>query len=207
LEKIGATKSCRTYKKNQIIYLEGEKPQGLYCLYSGKVKVTKTNREGKEQIIRIAIAGDNIGYHSLVANSGFSDSAIVIEDAHICYIPKNDFLDLLFTNFNVCNDLLKKISTDFIEAEDIIKHMSFKPVRERMAEALLLLKKTYDHTGNTQLQVSISRGDLANLVGTAKETATRLLTEFKESNIIEMDGRDIIIIDWDRLNKISELYD
>jgi CRP/FNR family transcriptional regulator, polysaccharide utilization system transcription regulator len=205
-DKIIANKSSRFYKKNQILYLEGEKPQGVFCISSGKVKIAKTNREGKEQIIRIAIEGDNLGYSSVITEKNYLDSAIVIDDAQICFIPKHDFLDLVYINQSVCKDLLKRLSVDLLEAEEVIKNMAFKPVRERIADAFLLLKKTYNHTDNTELLICISRGDLANLVGTAKETATRLLTEFKEDNIIVMEGRDIRIIDWNKLNKISQLY-
>lgn len=207
IQHIASGKTCRSYKKNQILYLEGEKPQGLFCLASGKVKITKTNREGKEQIIRIATAGDNIGYHPLISDETYPDSAIVIEDAQICCIPKGDFMNLVFMNPSVCKDLLVKLSVDFTEAEELIKNMAFKPVRERLANVFLLLKKTYNHTDNTEMQISISRGDLANLVGTAKETAARLLTEFKEDNIIVVEGRDIKVRDWEKLNKISRLYE
>lgn len=201
------SKSCRTYKKNQILYLEGEKPQGVFCIASGRVKVTKSNKEGREQIVRIAKPGDNLGYHALVSEENFSDSSIMFEDAQVCFIPQDVFNKIIINNTSVMKDVLRRLASDFIEAEDLIKHKAFKPVRERMADALLMLKKSYNHTGNKELQVSISRGDLASMAGTVKETATRLLTEFKEDNIISMEGRSIKIRDWEKLNSISSLYD
>jgi CRP-like cAMP-binding protein len=206
LEIIHSEKSFRKYKKNEILYLKGEKPQGLHCIYSGKVKTILKNREGKEQIIKIATPGMNIGYQPLVSNSHYSDSCIIMEDAIVCFIPKNIFLKICAENSKLNTELLKLLSFDLVEAEEVIKRMAFKPVRERMADALLLLKKTYNHQGSGSLQIAISRGDLASLVGTAKETTTRLLAEFRDEKIISLEGREVRIIEWEKLRQMSELY-
>lgn len=202
-----SSKSCRVYKKNQIVYLEGEKPQGIYCISSGKIKLTKGNKEGREQIVRILKAGDNLGYHAVLTGKNYLDSSIVIEEAKICFVPKVDFLNILVKNTSLSSDILVRLANDFNEAEELIKHMAFKSVRERMAEAFLTLKKIYDHTDSSELNITISRGDLASLVGTAKETTARLLAEFRDDKIITIEGRDICIKDWDKLNRISHLYD
>jgi CRP-like cAMP-binding protein len=198
------SKSCRTYKKDQNLYLEGEKPQGLFCISRGKVKVIKTNRDGKEQIISIVGRGANLGYHAIILNENYGDSAIIIEEADICFIPKNNFLELIYNNQNLNIHLMHLIASDFVEIEQRLKQMSFKSVRERLADAFFILKKVYNHNDNSELQLAISRRDLANIVGTAKETTARLLTEFKDDNIINMVGRDINVMDWVKLKKISQ---
>jgi CRP-like cAMP-binding protein len=201
------SKSNRTYKKNQIIYLEGEKPQGIYCIASGKVKITQTNKDGREQIVRILKEGDNIGYHAIFTKENYTDSAVVLEEAEICYIPKQEFLKIHICNSAIAEDILIRLAKDFNEIETLIKQLAFKPVRERMAEAFLLLKKAYNHSDDSELNITISRGDLASLAGTAKETVARLLSEFKEDKIISIEGKGIRIKDWKKIQKISHMYD
>jgi CRP-like cAMP-binding protein len=200
-------KSCRLLKKNQVIYMEGEKPQGIFCIASGKVKISKINKEGKEQIVRILKAGDNIGYHAILMGENYTDSSIAIEDTQICFVPRQDFMNLFVNNSSINRDVLTSLSNDLNGAEELIRQMAFKSVRERMAEAFLILKKAYNHTDNSELHITISRGDLASLVGTAKETVTRYISEFKEDNIIALEGKDIHIKDWEKLKKISQMYD
>lgn len=187
--------------------MEGEKPPGVFCIASGKVKVSKTNKEGKEQIVRILKAGDNIGYHAILMGENYLDTAVALDESQICFVPKQDFLKLVVGNPSITQDILMRLTADLSEAEELIRQMAFKTVRERMAEAFLILKKAYSHTDDSDLQITISRGDLASLVGTAKETTTRHIAEFKEDNIITVEGKNIHVKDWEKLNRISHRYD
>ncbi len=209
LEEVSTSKSCFTFKKGQVIFNEGTKPSGLYCVHSGKVKVAKMGSDGKEQIIRLAKPGDMIGYRALMADSNFSASAVALDDAVLCFIPKSQFMELISHNIDFSNGLMKLLSKALGEAEERVVQMAYKPVRERLAEALLLLQKTYQNNGNgeEQFTISISRDDLASIVGTAKETTIRLLSEFKDENIITTKGSSITILDPDKLYTICHLYD
>jgi CRP/FNR family transcriptional regulator, polysaccharide utilization system transcription regulator len=208
LEHLTTVKNTNLYKKGQVIFHEGNKPYGVYCVSSGKVKISKSNSEGKEQIIRLAKTGDVLGYRALMADTTYSASAVVLEDAVVCFIPKEEFNNLIDHNAKVGHELLKLISTVLGTAEERMAKMALKPVRERLAEALLLLYRTYQTTEDEkEFSIAISREDLASLVGTAKETAIRFLSEFKEDNIISTQGSIIKIIDLNKLIKISQLYD
>lgn len=206
LATISASKNCQVYKKGQVIFHEGSKPSGLHCVNSGKIKVSKLGSDGKEQIIRLAKPGDMIGYRALMAESSYSASAVALDDTVVCFIPKTEFLKLVSANIHVTNGLMKLLSTALGEAEERMVQMAYKPVRERLAEALLLLQKTYQE-GDNNFTISISREDLASIVGTAKETTIRLLSEFKDENIITSKGSNITIIDPEKLYKISHMYD
>lgn len=208
LEQLSATKSCFTYKKGQLIFHEGGKPSGLYCINEGKVKIAKLGSDGKEQIVRLAKPGDVIGYRALMADSNYSASAVPLEDAVVCFIPRSQFLDLINHNVNFANALMKLLSNALGEAEERMVQMAYKPVRERLAEALLLLQKTYQQReGEDKFTISISREDLASIVGTAKETTIRLLSDFKDEQLITTKGSSITIIDPEKLYKICHLYD
>ncbi|MEJ8756671.1 Crp/Fnr family transcriptional regulator [Pontibacter sp. H259] len=209
LEDLSATKSCFTFKKGQVIFHEGTRPSGLHCINSGKVKVSKMGSDGKEQIVRLAKPGDVVGYRALMADTNYSASAIALDDAVVCFIPKSQFLDLIATNIEFSSGLMKLFSKALGEAEERMVQMAYKPVRERLAEALLLLQKTYQLQQEVEdkFTISISREDLASIVGTAKETTIRLLSDFKDENIITTKGSSITILDPDKLFKICHLYD
>ncbi len=208
LEEVSDSKSSFTFKKGQVIFHEGTRPAGLHCINSGKVKVTKMGSDGKEQIIRLVKPGDVVGYRALLADTNYSASAVALDDAVVCFIPKSQFLELIAKNNEFSGGLMKLFSKALGEAEERMVQMAYKPVRERLAEALLLLQKTYQlKEGDNNFTISISREDLASIVGTAKETTIRLLSEFKEENIITTKGSSITILDPDKLYKICHLYD
>lgn len=208
LEDVSATKSCFTFKKGQVIFHEGTRPSGLHCISSGKVKVSKMGSDGKEQIIRLAKPGDVVGYRALMADTNYSASAVALDDAVVCFIPKSQFLELIATNNDFSSGLMKLFSKALGEAEERMVQMAYKPVRERLAEALLLLQKTYQQQEEADtFTIAISREDLASIVGTAKETTIRLLSEFKDEKIITTKGSSITILDPDKLFKICHLYD
>ncbi|WP_018477912.1 Crp/Fnr family transcriptional regulator [Pontibacter roseus] len=208
LEQLSATKSCYAYKKGQLIFHEGGKPSGLYCINSGKIKISKMGSDGKEQIVRLAKPGDVIGYRALMADSNYSASAVSLEDAVVCFIPRSQFLELISHNVDFASGLMKLLSNALGEAEERMVQMAYKPVRERLAEALLLLQKTYQQReGEDNFTISISREDLASIVGTAKETTIRLLSDFKDEQVITTKGSSITILDQEKLYKIGHLYD
>ncbi|MFD2244948.1 Crp/Fnr family transcriptional regulator [Pontibacter ruber] len=208
LDEVSASKSCFVYKKGQMVFHEGGKPSGLYCINSGKIKITKMGSDGKDQIVRLAKPGDVIGYRALMADTNYSASAVALDEAVVCFIPKSQFLELISHNMEFSAGLMKLLSQALGEAEERMVQMAYKPVRERLAEALLLLQKTYNkEEGQDNFTISISREDLASIVGTAKETTIRLLSEFKDENIISAKGSNITILDSDKLYKICHLYD
>jgi CRP-like cAMP-binding protein len=208
LNTLSVEKSCNIYKKGQLVFYEGNRPTGLYCLNKGKVKVYQIGMEGKEQIIRLAKDGDILGYRSLISGEMYTASASIIEDSTICFIPKKTFFDLLQTNSELSTRMMKLLSNDLKSAEKRITGLAQKPVRERMAETILMLKEFYglDNEKHT-IKANLSREDIANIVGTATETAIRVLSEFKSEKIINLMGKRIQIINNDALIKAANVFD
>lgn len=207
LEELTANKSCNSYKKGQVIFHEGNRPHGVFCVNDGKVKITRLGSDGKEQIVRLAKEGDVLGYRALIEGSKYTASAVAIDDSKVCFISSEDFNKIIDNNMRVANDLLKLVAKALGEAEQKMTHLALKPVRERLAEALLLLKKTYKKPNEADFTISISREDLAAIVGTAKETVIRTLSDFKDENIVTTQGSSITIVDEKKLIKICQLYD
>lgn len=206
MEEIKATKICSTYKKGEIIFKEGSFASGVYCINSGKIKVSMLGDEGREQIVRLAKAGDIIGYKALLSSVRYSASAVAIDDSNVCFIPREAFIHTL-KDALLSFEMMRLLSDELRNAEGKITHLAQKPVRERMAETILFLKETYGIDEEENINVALSREEIANIVGTATETAIRLLSEFNKDKLIELSGKKIKIINTEKLSRVANLYD
>lgn len=201
-------KSCAVFKKGQYIFNENGLPSGLFCVNNGKIKLSTIGFDGKEQILRLANSGDVLGYRALLSNERYHCSAIAIEDSSICVIEKQYFYDTVSENKKLMFEILRKISQDLKVAEEHIVSLSQKNVRERMAEALLFLKATYGFEEDQKtLNVTLSREEIADYVGTSTESAIRLLSEFNHDKIVELKGKKIKLLDVTKLIKTANIID
>ncbi len=207
LEEFNEMKSCVIFRKGQLIFGEGAHPLGLYCVNAGKIKIAHSGPDGKEQIVRMARGGDVLGYRALLTAERYNASAVALDDSEICFIPRDTFFHVLKSNNGLSYEIIKMLSNELRKAEQMITDLAQKPVRERMAEALLFLKETYGfEPDGATINVTLSREDIANLVGTATETAIRLLSEFRQDKIVESAGKKIRILDMDKLVHTARLY-
>ena len=206
LAQFTASKSCMSFKKGQIIFNEGGHPLGIFCVNNGKVKVAHTGQDGKEQIIRMAKQGDMLGYRAMLSAERYNASAVALDDTEVCFIPRDTFFTVLKSSQHLSLEVIKLLATELRKAENNMTDLAQKPVRERTAEALLFLKETYgfEEDGAT-INVVLSREDIANLVGTATETAIRLLSEFKHDRIVEFVGKKIKILDMKKLVRTANI--
>ncbi|KUG08011.1 hypothetical protein ASU33_07320 [Solirubrum puertoriconensis] len=206
LNLIEGGKSFQVYQKGQIIFREGSRLNSLYCIFQGKVKMIKTGGDGKEQIMRFMTEGGTMGYRGLISDAPKSCSAVALEDCVVCTVPKADVLSIMEQNSQFTHALLRQLTLLLNEAEARMLHMTYKPVRERLAEALMLLHRTFCQEDRASA-IPISRDDLASLIGTATETASRLVSEFKEEGLITTKGSKITILNAATLTQISTQYD
>ena len=203
LNSLNFDKGCSAYKRGNIIYHEGNRINGYYCVNSGIIKMYKTGIDGKEQIIRFAKKGDIIGYRSVLSRELACTTAKVIEDAVLCFIPSDSLFELVKENSAFAMTLMQLTCKELGEANNYITDIAQKTVRERLAEVLLLLKDQFDLDNDHVLKISLTREELANLVGTATESVIRLLSEFKSDDLIELQGRKIKILNLPGLQKVA----
>lgn len=195
----------QSYKKGEIVFKEGAYPTGIFYILEGKVKKYKVDKEQREQIIYVANAGELVGYHAILAEEYFPDSAATLEKSKIAFIPKEDFFQALSDSPLLNRRLLKTLSHEFSVLANSITMFAQKTVRERLALQLIILREKYkpDTKPGMPVEINMSRDDLASLVGTARENVVRILSEFKQSGLIETKGRIIIVRDMDKLITIS----
>lgn len=201
-------KSIVQLNKGQVLFLQDTKPHGLYCVKKGKVKVFRRGSEGKEQIVRLAHDADVVGYRALVSDENYQCGAAALEETTLCYVPKRALDQLMGTNISIYKKMIGLLASDLKNAELKISDLAQKPVRERVAETLIMLKQKYgvDEDGFT-LNVSLTREEMANLVGTATESLIRILSDFRKEGFIEIEHKKIKIIDFDHLYATAHLYD
>lgn len=190
LRKLSVERKTKHYKRRDLIFEEGDYPRYLYFVKSGKAKVFKTNDDGKEYIIEIAKSGDFFGYLDLIKEEKYTESAAAMEETEISLIPKEDFSKLLNANRDVASQLIKMLASNVTEKEEQLLNLAYNSVRRRVADAILLL-----HEKQGEGNITILRDDLARIVGTAKESVIRMLTEFKEDGYIEVIDGAIKIVD------------
>ncbi len=198
LGHLDAHRSCNYYKKNQSLFLEGSFPRGVFCINQGKVKVYKRGDEGKEQIIHIAKEGELVGFRAMFSGEPYNVGSETLEESNICFISKDDFLNMMDTNPTLRNGIIRELSKELADRAAFITNMAQKSVRERLAFALLLLMNVYENE-----PINLSREDMANFVGTATETLIRLLKDFKEEGFIEIHTRKLTVLNPKKLMDIA----
>lgn len=203
VEMVNNEKTISFYKKGTYIYHEGNRIAGCYVVMKGILKVFKTGIDGKEQIILFAKPYELIGFRSVISGELACTTAKTLEDCTLCYIPQELLFTLVKNNGNFSLELLQLACRELGEANEYITDIAQKTVRERLAEILVHLKDNFGIDAESYLQISLTREELANIVGTATESVIRLLSEFKSDQYIEITGRKIKILNYNALKKIA----
>ncbi|TAJ13258.1 Crp/Fnr family transcriptional regulator [Marinilabiliaceae bacterium JC017] len=206
LDSLRQAMSCTYHKRGNIVYHEGSRINGSYIVVKGILKIYKTGFDGKEQIIRFARDSDLIGFRSVISDELACTTAKVISDAVLCYLPGDCLTSLIKGNPEFALALMKLTCQELGESNKFLTDIAQKTVRERLAEVLLLLMDTFDLDEDHTLQISLTREELANMVGTATESVIRLLSEFKADKLIELNGRKIKLLNISKLIKIGNIY-
>ena len=195
LKKVSDSKITKRVKKGEALFEEGEKLNGVYCVRGGVSKLSKLSSNGKDQIVRLATKGEVIGQRSVIAEESVNLSATAVSDMEVCFIPKEGIVNTLNSNPNFTIEVLRHMAHDLKEADDVNVNMSQKTVKQRIAEAFLYLKNNFGEDKDGFLALTLSREDIANVVGTATESCIRIISEFKKKGLIRTSGKKIGIAD------------
>jgi CRP-like cAMP-binding protein len=149
------------------------------------------------------VKGDLLGQRSLVTDESSNLQAVALNDMEVCFIPKSEIVNDLQNNSKFSFDVLKSMANDLKEADDVIVNMAQKSVRQRMAETLIYINDSFGTNPDGTLSVLLSREDFANIVGTATESAIRVLSQFKKEKLISTLGKFIKIEDLQGLKRVE----
>ena len=206
LESLSKDYPIKKYHKKDIIFWEGDNAHSLFFIEGGSIKTYKSTESGKELVTGIYGPGDFIGQLSLLNSVGtYVENAMVLDDAEVCAIPKNDFTNLLYRNPTVSHKFIGMISNNLIHVQEQLVDMAFASVRQRAAKTLLELYEKELIKDKPNGGMGIPREDFAGMIGTATETAIRTLSDFKDEGLITTDsGRRIIVLDKEELKIVAE---
>lgn len=194
------------YKRHQIIYREGETPDGLQCLGSGKVKIFTAGVGGRDQIVRLARAPGFIGYRALFAKEAHVASAVVIEPCTIFHINKDVIEYLMARNNKLCMNIIHAFATELGFSRYRTVSLTQKHIRGRLAESIIHLRDVYGYRDDGKvLDILLSREDLASFSNMTTSNAIRTLTSFVKEGVLSVNGRLITILDEKLLERISSM--
>lgn len=201
IQKLSEQYAVENYDKKQMLYQEGKRPRFLYYLMKGKVKAYKSHEDGKEYITNLYSEGDFIGYTALIEDSNYDDSATILEDAEVMMIPKDDFLQMVYSDISIASKFIHIITQNVKEKEDRLLNLAYSSLRKRVAKALVDIVEKFNLKENTS-PIEISREDIAQYVGTATESLIRTLSDFKAEKHIDIKSGKIIVNNVERLKNL-----
>lgn len=203
-ESLKAKGKTRLFSGKQIIYVENDEPSHLYFLKKGQVKSYKRAKDGRELSSTLYSDGDFFGYESLCKSSVYTDNAATLNDAEIILIAKADFMDYLLNHQEISSAFIGLLSGSVQEKEEQMLRLAYFSVRKRVADALVQVAGKFGDPALDTCTLKISRDDLAALVGTASETVSRMLADFKDEKLIEKNGNAIQILSIEKLRNIKQ---
>ncbi|MEY8848848.1 Crp/Fnr family transcriptional regulator [Psychroserpens sp. XS_ASV72] len=203
LIRISGCKTSKEIKKGDVIFEEGDTINGVYCIKEGICKLSKLSANGKDQIIKLVVKGDLLGKNSIIREETSNLTATALNDMEVCFIPKNEIINDLKKNTDFSLDVLKQMAKDLKDSDNIIVNMAQKSVKQRLADILVYIHESFGVDDDGYLSVILSREDYANVVGTATESAIRILSQFKKEDLISTHGKQIKIIDLNGLKQME----
>lgn len=198
LSMITTEKFCR---KGEHIFSENEPAIGLYAVASGRVKIYKLSPDGREQILHIFGPGEVFGEVPVFAGKRFPASADAMDESRVLFFEREALIRLIQKNPSIALNMLAVLSLRLRRFTSLIDDLSLKEVPGRLAKHLLYMKKEH---GSSELDLGITKGQLASLLGTIPETLSRILTKMADQGLIETDGRRIRIIEAEGIEALAE---
>ncbi|MEP7232497.1 MAG: response regulator [Ginsengibacter sp.] len=202
LQALTENRNTNSYKKNQVIYSEGNHPNRLYYVVKGKVKAFKTHEDGKELVTELYSEGDFLGYIPLLEGTVYKDTAEAFELTELAVIPKEDFEDLLNKNSEVAKKFIQLLAKNISEKEQHLLGLAYNSLRKKVANALITLQNKYSNEREAKFTINISRENLASIAGTATESLIRTLSDFRTEKLIEIIHGDITIVNQKKLEQL-----
>src|SRR5215468_1184315 len=203
LEKI---KYASAFPQGAVLFVEGQAPRGVYIICSGRVKLTTTSRDGKTLILRIAQAGEVLGLHGTVSGKPYELTAETLQPCQLDFIKRDDFLKFLQGHADACLNAAQHLSQNCQLAYEMIRSLGLShSVSEKLARLLLEWARDGDTTSEgIRIKISLTHEEIAQLIGTSRETVTRVLSEFRQKKLAQLRGSTLLILDKAGVEKLME---
>jgi CRP/FNR family transcriptional regulator len=205
LKKIRAIASLKQVRKREILFSDGEAARGFYVILSGKVKLFKVSRDGKEQILHVVSAPDSFAEAALFLEGSYPAYCETLSDSQLLFFPRRDFIQLIERNPQLSINIIISLSHYLKKLASLIEELSLKEVPCRVAKYLvdLSLKLSKEGKNAKEVELDISKTQLALKLGTICETFSRTLAKMKTKGIIDVQRNRIRILNRQALEELA----
>lgn len=203
LKELALKSRSKLFTRKEQIFFEGDSPTFIYYILEGKVRTYRVNEDGKEFVTELYSEGDYFGYFELLQDKHYTDYAAALEDVKVALISKEDFFNVILANREVASSFMKLLANNILDKERELIELAYDTVRKRVANALVRLYDKYNESDDHRFSMSISRDELASLVGTATESVIRILSEFKTDGWVHVRGSMIEILQIEKLRNFK----
>ncbi|MBI3550717.1 MAG: Crp/Fnr family transcriptional regulator [Elusimicrobia bacterium] len=191
------------FRAGDVVFHEGEKPQGLYVVCTGRVKIYKSSRTGQQLVTRMESPGDLLGHRSMLSGENYSGSSEAMEESVVSMVDETTFNNFLLKHPKASLRLLRELSKDVRRGEDKARDIAFKPARGRLANVILNVMRRTDG----KMKVSgLKRKDLAEMSALTIETTVRLLQDFEKRGILKRREKDLVVLQEEPLHTMAERF-
>lgn len=206
LESLSEAITLKRYKKRDIVYLPGDKREGIFLLHKGKVKVSRLSEDGRELTMEIYKEGDIFGEHALIEEGEHQSMASALELSYISQISKSQMQVLMKQIPTLSYNIAKLMGLRRMSLEKKVEDLVFRNVPSRLAKLLLNLAHKYGvELGRSILiNTKLSQQELGNLIGSTRETTSHFLNQFRKVGFIDFDKRVINILDKEKLEQLGD---
>jgi CRP/FNR family cyclic AMP-dependent transcriptional regulator len=207
LEMLERIKSVASYPKGALLFMEGQEPRGVFILCHGRVKLSSSSSDGKTVILRIAEAGEVLGLGATVADHPYDTSAELLEPAQANFIRAGDFLDFLSKNGEAAVRVARQLSKNYHSACQEVRSLGLsQSASEKLARLILEWSATpgehVKQSSDIRVQMTLTHEEIAQLIGTSRETVTRMMSDFKKKKLIETKGATLVLRNKPALEKM-----
>lgn len=204
LEELEKVKYASAYPQGAVLFVEGQAPRGVYIVCGGRVKLSTTSREGKTLILRIAQAGEVLGLHATVSGKPYELTGETLQPCQLDFIRRDDFLRFLQHHGDACLNAAQHLSQNCQNAYELIRSLGLShSVGEKLARLLLEWASDGETTKDgIRIKISLTHEEIAQLIGTSRETVTRVLSEFREKKFAQLRGSTLMIMNRPGLEKL-----
>jgi CRP/FNR family transcriptional regulator, cyclic AMP receptor protein len=194
LQKLNEIKATALYPKSAMLFIEGQQPRGIFVLCTGKAKLSTSSTEGKTVITAMSGAGDVLGLNAVISNRAYEVTAEMVEPGQANFITRNDLLEFLKEHGEVTLRVAEQLSRNYYTAYESIRMLGLAASpAERLAKLLLSWSHDSDQKDSPQLQLTLTHEEIAEMIGTTRETVSRLFSDFKKKQLVQMRGATLVI--------------
>ncbi len=205
-QRLNEIKSTAVYPKGAMLFIEGQQPRGVFVLCTGKVKLSTTSRDGKTIITKISEPGDILGLNAVVSNRPYEVTAEMMEPGQANFIPRDSLMHLLKDFPEASTKVAQQLSRNYYSAYEEIRTLGLAvSPSEKFAKLLLTWSsKSAAEDGSAQVKMTLTHEEVAEMIGTTRETVSRLFSEFKKKQLMQLKGATLVIRSRGALEKIVQ---